>query len=1016
MIAFYLDPGTGSALVSSVIALAAVGFYMLKGFIYREFRIGSSAKVTLDPSVEYGLVFYSEGRQYWNTFKPIVEELSRRGIEATYVSGDEADPGLSADLPSISVQYIGNTRETYYFLSNLKARMVVMTTPGLNVLQIKRSKDVQHYCHITHSAAGAEYKTYGMDYYDSVLVGGTGDLEWIRALEEARGDEPKIIEEIGCTYLDVMRASLKSEEEFWFEEEKPVVLVSPTWGSHGLLSRYGKAVLQALTEDRKYNIIVRPHPQSFIAEGKLMEELQTTFPDSSNLRWDRRNSGLEAMGQADVMVSDFSGIIFDFLFLFKKPILTFKGIFDKRGRDAMDVDREPWNLEILDRIGRTLGEEDLPHLSAIISATLQDPVSFEASFQEAQMGMDRYPGESGRRGADFIERTLNTLPRTKEAISKPVSSEPQGWTGKIRMVVSTLFDPSFYLEAFFALLLFYGYLLVGKQILVVDGFNYKFVTQGLPWVTRVLPLPLIGSLALIWIRERGACSFVRTREPFSLKELWLLLFPMAPITQYVIANQDILLFGDSIAVLGFFLALSFSVVILVPHLLTPLTRKHFTVTIGLALAFHLLNMANFIGIFGMGRKRIQVPLFLAIALMIFVLYGINKKSLYVFSVLFFAVTLGSAVYSTLGIGEERVTTHSGKVAVVAGRSAQKTPDVYLLIYDSYPNEETLEFYGIDNRQMYESLLEKGFAIYDGTYSVGPISLESMSHVFDFEKAGWSTNLRKILAQDANGLKIFKEAGYTNHSIMPNDYMVRGVQIDPAVHDSYFPNPEDGDVNIKSSRILISAISEGVFRFDAAFGHTSGEEFIREKRQFLGKRSEQPRFLYTHVDRPGHTTDIGVLADNETELWEERLRIANGELEDDLAVVLEHNPDALIIVAADHGPYLTKNGKDLNVPTYSLGDITRYDVQDRYGTLLAIRWPEKGYETRYDIRILQDVLPAVFAYLYDDEALFDRLRMERKTLYPYVTGGVVVEDGIVIGGADDGRPLFDRVGIRVLKDR
>ncbi len=1011
MIAFYLDPGTGSALVSSVIALAAVGFYMLKGFIYRKFRIGSSAKVTLDPSVEYGLVFYSEGRQYWNTFKPIIEELSRRGIEATYFSSDEADPGLSADLPSISVQYIGNTRETYYFLNNLKARMVVMTTPGLDVLQIKRSKDVRHYCHITHSAAGAEYATYGMDYYDSVLVGGTGNIEWIRALEEARGDEPKIIEEIGCTYLDVMRASLKSEEEPWFEEEKPVVLVSPTWGSHGLLSRYGKAVLQALTEDKKYNIIVRPHPQSFIAERRLMEELQASFPDSSNLRWDRRNSGLEAMGQADIMVSDFSGIIFDFLFLFKKPILTFKGIFDKRGRDAMDVDREPWNVEILDRIGRTLGEENLPHLSAIISATLQDPVSFEASFQEAQMGMDRYPGESGRRGADFIERTLNTLPRTKEAISKPVSSEPQGWTGKIRAVVSTLFDPSFYLEAFFALVLFYGYLLIGKRILVVDGFNYKFVTQGLPWVAKVLPLPLIGSVVLIWIRERGACSFVRKREPFSLKELWLLLFPMAPITQYVIANQDILLFGDSLAVLGFFLALSFGMVILVPYFLSPLMRKHFTVTIGLALAFHLFNMANFIGIFGMGRKRIQVPLFLAIALMIFVLYGINKKGLYVFSVLFFVVTLGSAVYSTLGIGEERVTTQSGKVAVVAGRSAQKTPDVYLLIYDSYPNEETLEFYGIDNRQMYESLLDKGFAVYDGTYSVGPISLESIAHVMDFEQAGWSTNLRKVLAQDANGLKIFKEAGYMNYSIMPNDYMVRGVRIDPSVHDSYFPNPEDGDVNIRSSRILISAISEGMFRFDAAFGHTTEEEFTQEKRNFLRVQSQQPRFLYTHENVPGHTTDIGVLADNETEMWADRLPWANDIIEDDLAIALEHNPDALIIVAADHGPYLTKNGKDLNVPAYSLGDITRYDVQDRYGTLLAIRWPEEGYETRYDIRILQDVLPAVFAYIYDDDVLFDRLRMERKTLYPYVTGGVVVEDGIVVGGADDGRPLFDRVGIR-----
>src|SRR5690554_3749836 len=203
MIAFYLDPGTGSALISSIIALVAVGFYMLKGFIYRKFNIGSSSKVKLDPSIEYGLVFYSEGKQYWNTFKPLVEELTKREIALTYFSSDEEDPGLSF----ASGQYIGNNRETYYFLSNLKAQMVVMTTPGLDVLQIKRSKDVQHYCHVTHSAGGAEYKAYGMDYYDSILVGGTGDKEWVRALEEARGDRSKIIEEIGCTYLDVMRES-----------------------------------------------------------------------------------------------------------------------------------------------------------------------------------------------------------------------------------------------------------------------------------------------------------------------------------------------------------------------------------------------------------------------------------------------------------------------------------------------------------------------------------------------------------------------------------------------------------------------------------------------------------------------------------------------------------------------------------------------------------------------------------------------------------------------------------------
>lgn len=1012
MIALYLDPGTGSALISTIIALISVGFYILKGFIYRKFKIGSSSKVTLDLTVEYGLVFYSEGKQYWNTFKPIVSELSKRGIELTYFSSDEADPGLESNLPFVHTQYIGNNRATFYFLSNLKARMVIMTTPGLDVLQIKRSKDVQHYCHVTHSAAGADYKAYGMDYYDSVLVGGTGDLEWVRAIEKARNGKPKIVEEIGCVYLDVMRESLQSNHESWFEEDKPVVLVSPTWGPHGLLSKYGKEVLKILNESNQYNIIVRPHPQSFIAEVPLMKDLQAAFPDSPTLRWDSRSSGLEAMAQADVMVSDFSGIIFDFLFLYKKPVLTFRGIYDKRGRDAMDVDREPWAIAILNRIGKTLREEDVPHLSTIITSTLQNPTSFEESLEEARIEMDRYPNESGKRGADFIERTV-------QSIEKPVGKrqsmpqESQGLMVSIRRAVKTLFDPSFILECFFALLLFYGYLLLGEHLLEgAGGYNYKFVTQGLPWVARALVLVFIALIVLIWVRGRGTLSFIRKRESFTLKDLLLLFFPMAPIAQYVVANQDILLFKDSIVVIGFFLVIAFGVVVIIPYLFSPLSRKHLTVSISLALTFQIYNMAYFVGTLWMIQKKVQIIFFGAMVLAIFILYGLSKKSLYFFSIVFFVVIFGSSIYSILGTREERVESQSEKVALVKNRVATRKPDVYLLIYDSYPNEETLEFYGIDNHHMYDELLAKGFTIYDGTYSVAPISVESMAHVMDFKRTGWSTNLRKVLAQDANGLKIFKDAGYTNHSIMTSDYMVRGMSLDPAVHDSYFPDPNDTSMNITSSWILISAIAEGEFRFDAAFGNIREEVFTNEKHKFLSSDSAQPRFLYTHNDQPGHTSNSGFLADNEIELWAERLQGANAMIEADLSIALEHNSDAIIIVAADHGPYLTKNGADLDVPVYSLSDITRLDVQDRYGTLLAIHWPYPEYAENYDIKILQDILPAVFAYMYDDEALFDQLRMERETLYHDVTGGVFVDDGIVRGGADDGKPLFDRVGIRV----
>ena len=50
-------------------------------------------------------------------------------------------------------------------------------------------------------------------------------------------------------------------------------------------------------------------------------------------------------------------------------------------------------------------------------------------------------------------------------------------------------------------------------------------------------------------------------------------------------------------------------------------------------------------------------------------------------------------------------------------------------------------------------------------------------------------------------------------------------------------------------------------------------------------------------------------------------------------------------------------------------------------------------------------------MYDNDSLFDATRMDRTILDPGVVGGVNVIDGIIHGGIDDGKPLFENNGIR-----
>lgn len=68
----------------------------------------------------------------------------------------------------------------------LEADVCVLTTPGLDVLQIHRSPGVRHYAHLVHSATDmAIYKLFSFDWFDSVLCSGPHQMRSLRALGRA---------------------------------------------------------------------------------------------------------------------------------------------------------------------------------------------------------------------------------------------------------------------------------------------------------------------------------------------------------------------------------------------------------------------------------------------------------------------------------------------------------------------------------------------------------------------------------------------------------------------------------------------------------------------------------------------------------------------------------------------------------------------------------------------------------------------------------------------------------------
>jgi hypothetical protein len=394
----YIDPGTGSMLFSILIGAAATLYFLVRTLWVKAKASFGRGRVRYNNS-ETGCVIYSEGNQYWNLFKPILDEFEDRGITVSYLTSSEDDPVFLGAYRFVKPEYTGQGNRAYARLNFLSAGIVLMTTPGLNVYQLKRSKTAGRYVHILHAPSDATlYRMFGLDYFDAVLLTGEYQAKDIRLLEQLRGLREKELVTVGCTYLDFFADKIA---EIPREDNHPfTVLVSPSWGPSALLSRFGEKLLDPLRETG-WRIIIRPHPQSRKSEKPVLESLEKRYAGVPNIEWDYNKDNIYALVKADVMISDFSGIIYDFIFLRDKPVIYVNQHFDIRPYDADDIGHELWQFAVLREIGVELREEHFSRIGELVSS-LSDNESLKIARKKARDEAWQHRGEAAKRTVDYL--------------------------------------------------------------------------------------------------------------------------------------------------------------------------------------------------------------------------------------------------------------------------------------------------------------------------------------------------------------------------------------------------------------------------------------------------------------------------------------------------------------------------------------------------------------------------------------------------------------------------------------
>ncbi len=562
----------------------------------------------------------------------------------------------------------------------------------------------------------------------------------------------------------------------------------------------------------------------------------------------------------------------------------------------------------------------------------------------------------------------------------------------------------------------------GAQLFNIDGINRNFLT-GLS-VTYLVGVLLIAGL--LFSRGRLRTAFRRAESGVStgintsnVMPMLFVLLPTGVVLNYGAINQDILRLQDIMKILLVAGGLSFATIVLLPNLMRGLLDKTASMAFGLALCVAYVYMPTLAREFSWtdhGPFQMLGPAMLVLHLVCYVLIRKAPEFLAVFSVLYFTVIPSLAYFdhqvtnSTASAGHTRIESPADRF--LAHLELARKPDIYLLTYDAYVGNETMLAYGIDNAAQEQKLENLGFEIYPEVYSVSAFSLSTMGAVLHASDSsvlshdgntGWSAKSNVIRRISTSGfgavVSFLNDQGYRTYNITGSGFFNK-----EKVSNYAYAYGIEGSLG-DGAWIILTAIALGEFKFDVkAREFEFGSQAVENaKAEVFGALPSEPKFLYMHSG-PGHSQNSGKCRPNETELFAERLTRFNQIMIADIEQILASGRESIIIVNGDHGPSLTGNCMALK-GTEAM-EVTRLDLQDRFGTFLAIRWPDTLAHDVRELIVLQDLFPVVF----------ENLAANRPTSLYRLNSTTdawnkqnYIKKGQIVYGKDAGHPLFEGTG-------
>jgi len=325
------------------------------------------------------LVFYSERDIYYQYYEGYINYiLDNSDLDICYLTSDEYDPIFKTRDPRIIPFFID------YFLAatilQLDARVLVMTMPDLNNYHIKRSRNKVNHVYMFHGVGSIhlQYRKAAFIAYDTIMCIGPSDFNELKKEESLYKLKPRELVKCGYYRIEKIYHHYQQLERNSHTDNKlnrRTILIAPSWHNDNILESCINKLISVLKE-LDFRVIIRPHPEYIKRKKKVVEDLKKYIDNISNIVLELNMVNEASILSADILITDWSAIAFEYAFGTEKPVLFINTPCRVNNPHYHEFKMEPIEFTLRNEVGKSIDPQNISKIRHSLEEFLENKLMY----------------------------------------------------------------------------------------------------------------------------------------------------------------------------------------------------------------------------------------------------------------------------------------------------------------------------------------------------------------------------------------------------------------------------------------------------------------------------------------------------------------------------------------------------------------------------------------------------------------------------------------------------------------